>query len=391
MTGDLESLRAEIARLRGPARTESLLRLAQGLGDRYHRAGPGLAAARPYLDEAIDVLAEAYAHFDPADAWRGQVAAILGQQYGLRHLAHFGADQDRMRAVPLLDEGLAFEHLPAALRLPGWVTLGQLHMSPVIRRLRNPLAMLRGLPHSVAADLDRAEECYRQALAAPQLGAEGTRGARSLLEIVGVLRECVGGVHPGALVKIFQRLRELQAGVSPVVVLGDGEPADRPVAVVDVPSTRRAPARPGFRPARSPAPDVSARRQALRALLPSGDQMVAARALLHETPDRTRTDRLVALAVGVAALDPDDGGNQLLLAVALWHRARAGSGGWPGCDDLGAAGATLRAATRLLRPLSPQAQAVAGELTAALDQARRTGPGTAGRTEPRRTHGPRTP
>ncbi|MBU2668238.1 hypothetical protein KOI35_32475 [Actinoplanes bogorensis] len=344
----LQALRAEVQHHRGPARTGPLLRLGQALAEAYWRAGPGQRAARPYLDEDIRVLEEAYGYFDPADAWRGQVAALLGQLYAMRHVGHLSAKEDRDRGIELLNEGLAFAQLPPALHLPARMMLGQLHLRRVMARpLGNP-----GAP----ADLDRAEQCFRDALAGPSLGAQAEAVVRTMLEMVGVLRAVVsdrGNLRPSGIAEAFRRLRDLQKQAGPGIMLtpwsGDllarTPPADRPVAVIDVPSARGS-----FRPSAKQAagPDVAALRRALRTLLPHPDDPIAsARELLHDRVTRSRTDDLVALTAGIAAAEPDDGANHLLLAVALRHRARGGSGGWPEDDFTAAADALNRATTRL--------------------------------------------
>ncbi|MEV4351878.1 hypothetical protein AB0J83_46085 [Actinoplanes sp. NPDC049596] len=357
----MDHLRAEVAGHRGRARTGPLLRLGQALSDRYWRAGPGQPAARAYLDEIIEVLTEAYGYFEAADAWRGQVAAMLGQQHAIRALAHAGPDEDRVKAIPLLEEGLAFERLPPALMLPSLMMLGQVHLMPA--------ALIGGSPAGIRRAVDRAEDCFRQALAAPQLGSEVTQGIRTMLEMVEILRGLAGVSDPAKMLKSVQRLRDVQKSGSPIVLsplqgdlLAQLDPLDRPVAVVDVPSAATPAPVSTRRPI--PEPDVGDARRALRVLLPHPqDPVASAQALLHDTPARSRTDELVALTVAIAAREPDDGPNQLLLAVALRHRSRIGPGGWPGADDLTAARQALRTAIDLLQPLDALTDSVTRELS----------------------------
>jgi|GEM_PF-6171583 len=88
MPKDLDALRAEVARHRGPARARPLVALGQALVMEYWWLGPGKPGVEPYLVEALPVYDEAYGHLEAGSFMRGQVAGQHGLLLAAQHLAH---------------------------------------------------------------------------------------------------------------------------------------------------------------------------------------------------------------------------------------------------------------------------------------------------------------
>jgi hypothetical protein len=405
MTDDrLETLRAQVAKLTGPARTRPLLELGQALADRYWRAGPGTPGALPYLNEAITVQDEAYGYFDPADRWRAQVASQRGGLYGARHLAHGSPESDRETGVAQLEEALAFPGLPPAVQVMSRMTLGQLYLVRVTRILQSPdiVAMVTGsgVPPGAAADADRAIECFQRVLAAPDLGAEAADVARSTLTVAEAMRKMVGGLGGGPTAVAMDRIMEAVAvlqefhreqsaraakgagGTLPAMpslynaeTLAAMDPIDRPVAVVEVPVTE--PTQTPlweWRRAESATAGPAELRRELRSRMTAGPNLFASLESLL-SPDApalavAEVDDLVALATAVIAAGDANRTDHLLLAVALYLRGRSDPGGWDDEDggDLQDAATSLLTAADAPRPAPAGAVRVMHRLGVLLDE-----------------------
>ncbi|MCU7730046.1 hypothetical protein ODJ79_40565 [Actinoplanes sp. KI2] len=350
------------------------------LADRFLRAGPGSAGARPYLDEAITVLDRAYARLEPGGALRGQVAAQLGWFHGIRHLAHGGSAHDRTAGMHMLDESLRFANLPQIQQAGNRIMLGQLLLAGVC----TPEAMTRAVTGGGAdgpAEADRAISLFREVVDGPPVSAEITDAAGKLLTIAEALRGMLGGLggmdlgKMGAALALMQNLQ--QGGMpAPVFSAPPSFPApaftsaafaDRdtpgipheqsPIAVVDGPMPQTpAPAR--SRPRPWPAPSAGELRD-----------------LGAET-----VDERVAVAAAVVEADGALPSDRLVLAVALAdrHDADGGSGWGDGRDDLRAAAENLnRAAPALPADDVPAAVRLAERIEADLPGATRLGDGFA--------------
>jgi hypothetical protein len=378
---DVETLRARLLGLSGPARTRTLLELGQQLGSRYWRTGPGQPAALPDLDATIAALDEAYGYLDPGDGLRGQVASNLGWMLATRHLAHGGADRDRETGLHLLEEALAFPQLQPVLQATVRVVLGQLYLSRVTAALKSSgfamTALQSGQPPAEAADADRAAACFREILAGPPVNADVTRVAETMLTLTEAIQTMLGGFGGGLAgfdmtkmmqaMAAMQRIQEQQtrgpaagAAVLPPMPsffdadnLARMDPLDRPVSVVDGPEPPRTDV---HRPRREapPAEDPAELRRVLRGrLAPDGDFA----ALLTPGPPPDDLDDLVALATTIA-YDPEPTGlDLLLLAVTLILRDRVDDGdGWGdqnGHPDLRTATDWLAKAARTLLAEDP--------------------------------------
>ncbi|MEH0844160.1 hypothetical protein V6U81_17370 [Micromonospora sp. CPCC 205711] len=394
MNEDKETrLRAQLARLTGPARVRPLMELSQILVDRYWRIGPGQATGQPMLDDAIDCLAEAYDMFGPGDPLRAQIAAQLGWLLSARHVAHGGPHEDREKAIGLLEEAVAAVGLPPVFPLIARFALGQLYVTGLVRGLgsNGVTGLLSGTPADPAtlAEAERAVECFRQVVAADQLGAEMAEATKVMLEMAEAVRDFFrtprGGAVPfdlGPMMRLMATLQEMQQRMSSGAVAGLSmpslfdlsatatvDPLDRPVTVVTVPDRAEASV-PTPRPAPAP-PDPAALRHAVRERLGGGEPSAALAALLRPgapAPQVGLVDDLVGLAssvahaAGVAATAAD----RVTLAVAVYLRGRDDADdGWGDTDDdaRSAAGHLLAAADAL--PAEPS-----GVVPLAVDLAR---------------------
>ncbi len=371
-------LRAQLARLTGPARVRPLMELSQILSDRYWRIGPGQPAGRPTLDDAIGCLAEAHGTFDPGDPLRAQIAAQLGWLLSTRHVAHGGPGEDRNQAIELLEEAVAAVGLPPAIAVISRFTLGQLYVVGVVRRLGNEelAGRLSGVPAdpTTLAEAERAVECFRQVTAADQLGTEMAETTAVSLEMAEAVRDFFRAPKTGTtpfdlapMMRMMTTLQEMQKrmGSSPVTGVpmpslfdlsaqATVDPLDRAVTVVTVPDgTEEAPV-PTPRPAATP-PDPVTLRRALSERFDGAEPDAALAALLRPgapTPPAGLVDDLVGLASSVthaagSAATPAD---RITLAVALYLRGRADADdGWGDTDDdVRSAAAHLRAVSDAL-------------------------------------------
>ncbi|GID65577.1 hypothetical protein Acy02nite_34580 [Actinoplanes cyaneus] len=217
------------------------------LTNRYLRAGPGSAAARPHLDEAITVLEKAYQRIEPAETLRGQVAAQLGWLHGMRHLAHGGAAGDRTAAVHLLDESLGFPGQSPVLAGGSKLILGQLLMAGMTAGMTSPGAFLQGGRADGAGDADRAIALFREVADGPPVSAELTSSARTLLTVAEALHGMLGGpggMDLGKLTRAFGAMQSFQQQMRG----GGMTPPPMPDPSVFIPAARKpadAPAVPG--------------------------------------------------------------------------------------------------------------------------------------------------
>jgi hypothetical protein len=272
-----------LADLSGAARTQPLLGLGKLHAIRYRQAGPGTAAALLHLEECIRALDEAYGCLSPDDALRGQTAALLGLQLGMKFGAHGGAAADRERAVRLLDEALA----SSAGAEPSYETRTLLTMADVMRTF------------------------------------------------LGSLGGGIGGLDPGRLMQALGKLQDLQQNGLGGFLPGAGMPnAAGPAAAEDIAPQE---------PASAPAPvsvDVDLLRKELRTLLAGhraqenidehGYEFRVVVALLRSEEAPPWIDDFVELATSVVySADPATGTDHFLLAAALYLRGlRDDDGGW---------------------------------------------------------------
>jgi hypothetical protein len=359
---DLESLRAAVERATGPARVKPLTELSQALVQHYLDAGPGRPAAGPLLDEAIDVVQEAYQYFGPADAMRLQLTAMRGWLYGTRHIAHGSPPQDRTTGIADLEEGLRSPHLPPASLAVYRMTLGQLYLAEVTTVLRSPdmtsMIVNGTLPASMDEDVERAVGCFETILAAPTLAREVQEAARIQLRVAKAMRAMAEGARSTDPVERMDRImsamaafQEIHKEQSRLAQLGpDGpvrsiyfaeqivarDPLDRPTTLIEVddPAGTRSPATVPATPA-APATgggDVAVLRRRLRQRLAAGGDLVEAlEALLDPAaaaPPAAAVDEVVALATAVADTGAANRTDDLLLAAGLVLRAARGG------DDL---------------------------------------------------------
>ena len=386
----LDALRANVTRHDAAARTRPLVELGQALADRYWRAGPGTPAGRPFLDEAIPVLDEAYGHFEPGDAMRGQVAGLLGWLLAVRHTAHGSPDRDRETGIFLLDEALTFTQLAPIQRAVAQLFLGQLLIGRVTSGMKDAgfamAAMTPGPDPATSAGIDRAVECFRQVLDGPVASQEITSVARAMLTLAETLQTMMGGsggMDLGRMMQAFSAVQNLQRqtpggpGSVPSFLDADriaaADPMERPVAVIDGPAEPEpvaAPARPRRTQPKPPPPAAALRaalaekfggRPALGALLVDGATL----------PGIAAVDELVALGGSLAAAPDAVGADHLFFAVGLYLRGRVAGGGWAGgdgADDVRAAGDALIAAADALRAEPADAVTTAFDLATRLDE-----------------------
>lgn len=215
-------LRAELAKLSGPARYLKLMQLGQALIERYARTGPGSPAGLPDLNGVIDAWSEAYGYLEPRDQRRGIVANWLGWPLAIRHGVHGGDVADRDRAIQLLEESLGFTSLPPMDAASGRLLLSQLYH---VQAMRGILAMgLNASPHSIdpalKAAANRAVDHLRQILESPRLSIEITNFAQTFLphaEAVRDLLDAMGGgplgLDTGRLQKVFTTMQTVHAQV----------------------------------------------------------------------------------------------------------------------------------------------------------------------------------
>jgi hypothetical protein len=416
------ALRAELAALSGPVRSQPLIGLAQALAGRYWRSGAGRPASLPDLTAAIDALEESYGWLRPDDPHRRAVAFLLGQLLATRHLVHDGPSRDREVAIIVLEEALALPDPPAAASDMARTILGQLYISramTVFRGTDGGLArdatpLQTRIPAEALADIDRAVDHLRRVVEGDEVPAEIVQAAHTLSAMVEAIRDVFGGLGSGAsgvdfgrLFQAMQAMQNLQSATSgPLASLGSGVPGmpmvlrkptdhtpeDRPVTLVTGPepeapttATRRQPQEPIAAAApgalRRALLTTLAEASAIPDATPAGAQPAArARALIRHdavAPDRAVIDALVAQAVLVVAAGSADpieaAADRCLLAVALYLRGRDDSNGWGEPDesddestDLETAAGHLLAAIGVLPSEHPMAALIPDALHAVI-------------------------
>ena len=396
---DADALRAEVARHRGPARTLPLLHLAPRLEHDYWAAGPGQPASAPILDELVDVLDEACGYLQPGTFVRGQVAGQLGAALAARHTIHFGPEQDRERAIPLLEESLTFPALPHLLQVRNRQQLASLLATRALRGLQDPATMMRlvmpGPPPPSAADADRAVTLLREVRDGPVLGSHIAETTELMLEIAETVATLLGGRNgPGGgpagldfsrLTDVMSTLANLQQkmaaqprgagfGYVPNAFDFSGDdlaatpPQERPVMVVDAPATEGEAV---LDPTEAPGPAVpgtaaATYRDALTALLPSPTAVLDL--LADGPPDLDTVDELVALGSCLVEAPDAVPADHLPLAVGLYLRGTASGDGWgePADGADGVADDVKAAATHLLACTEASTAQLGGDVAVAL-------------------------
>jgi hypothetical protein len=420
-TDVISRLRAELDKLSGPARTGALVRLGQALAERYWRTGPGSPAALPDLNAAIDALNEAYGYFDPADPFRGHVAAQLGWLLSARNTAHSASEHDQETGIQILEEALTFPSLVPAIGSMARIGLGLLYFSRAAEAMRSiDVAFIRdGAPPGLTSDANRAAECFRAVLS-EAISKDFTDVAQTLLTTVEAMQTLMGGLGAGGLagldlsrmMEAMAMLQKLQEQMSRGGAAGFGsspgpdvstlqqvwfagadalaalDPLDRPVAVVQGPEPPSVPPtqRIGQPPAAAPV-DHGDLRRTLHAKLAAvtsdsgaeAEVWAGAAALLLPTaplPPVDVVDDLVALASMVVEGDgPADtattGIDQFVLAVSFYLRDRVDDG--PDDADRVAGAESLLTAARTVPPDHPAAIVILRALGAFLDERRPLG------------------
>ncbi|MDP9793146.1 hypothetical protein J2S43_001658 [Catenuloplanes nepalensis] len=341
------ALRAELDGTAGPERTRPLLQLGQHLFSEYWRAGPGLEAALPHLDQSIEAVSEACRYLEPGDAQRGSATAMLGVGLAMRRLAHGGTENDRETGIAMLEESSGSGMLPPAMRLMARMALGQLYL----------LRAVQGSPAGAAGDADRAVTCFREVRAEDDevLRPEMREAAATLLDLAEAMQVMRGGLGGGPAgldlgrmmraMSTLQKLQErMRTGGPAVPAFFDAEslarldPLDRPLTFVEMDPHEPAPDAPapplpvpGVPAPDLPAPSVRPETHALVIELTGAEDVHAAAGILlgPEPPPITAADvdDLVGLAATVVhtgehAGPVDRGTDLLLLAAALHTRAR---------------------------------------------------------------------
>jgi hypothetical protein len=358
-------LRAELARLSGPARLSTLVRLGQALMAEYTTIGPGTTAAGPDLDASIEALDEAYGLLDADGAVRGHVAAVLGFQLTARYCAHGGTDHDCQTGIHVLEEALSFTSLPASQRAMSQLALGQLSLARASAYLRTAGFGIQARGGGTAsaqaqADAHRASDCFRAVIDGKPVSDEFTAFARTLLDVTEAVRAmlaAVGGDLTGfdvnGLASVFPMLQKWQDQIRqggppgyrlpPIGFFSQGadtlaslDPLEWPVAVIHGETTANE-SPPTIQRSTPPVqPDADELRRALCTLLPSSNGgheepvWLSAAELLRPdtpTPDAATVDEMVALASTIMEqrCGPDQARTAVdayLLAVALVLRNR---------------------------------------------------------------------
>ncbi|GAA4971178.1 hypothetical protein [Actinoplanes utahensis] len=378
----------------------SMVERGADLTNRYLRAGPGSVTGRPYLDQAITVLEQAYQRIEPGEALRGQVAGQLGWLYGVRHLAHGGTVQDRTTAVHLLDESLRFPNQAPVVAGGSKIVLGQLLLAGPASGMNSPDAMMRlmtgGQPTDLR-DVDRAIALFREVADGPQISAEMVSSARTLVTVGEALRGMLGG--PGGMdfsklgqaLAAAQSLQQQMGGsgmpVPPMPDMSSFSGFRPPAATTPPPATeephfgfaeRAEPDMPfdvgrvavvdgpvpdsGPLPRRRPAPIPATPAAELRALLSVGPDA------LLEGRDPATVDDHVALTAAIAEAPGARPADHLALAAALIARHHTGDGtDWRDVpDDRWVAARSFDRAAPDLPALTPDAVRVAARIAAEL-------------------------
>ncbi|WP_157647063.1 hypothetical protein [Actinomycetospora chiangmaiensis] len=354
MTQDrLAQLRADVARQSGAARVRPLTELGRELSMEYWRVGPGQAAAQPVLDEAVEVLGEAYDRLEPGEVMTARTAAMLGWLLGTRTLAHGGSPADRDRAIPLLEEATDAEFLEFQLSLMARFVLGQLLLFRSLHRLQsggtNPMSLLGGGSPGGDADSARAMTCFREVAADPGAPREATEAAHTMIGLAEMVQTLTGGggMDLGRIMTAFGKLQDLQQQMSNGTlgtrlgadadpfrmgdVLAQMDPTERPLHTViedsatepeETPSPP-SPAPPPSAPTSAPTSTttVADLRRAFREAVPTEALLIALVEGVGMPSDMAMIDRLVAR--GQAVLDSGEANvsDRLLHAAALYRRS----------------------------------------------------------------------
>jgi hypothetical protein len=343
MVDELDALRTDVARHRGAARAHPLMQLAAGLTRRYWVVGVGSPAGRPSLDEAVVALEEAHDLFEPGSGPRRAAAEVLGQSLGIRHIAHGSPAHDRDRAIDLLSGTVPTARPPTPSTQFSTVLLGMLLAFRGVRSGNVVQLFTAARSGATGTDLERSAELLRGVADGPRLSADLTSTARTLLEIVGIMRTLLGGGpglagHLGGFVESVRSLHALQQRLADVRRIGfgavpgvfgfradeiaRGDPLRRPVLVVDGLPDEAPPAVPRARPTARPPTPADTFRDAVREVLSSPTAMLA---LLDDPApplEVTVVDRLVARCSCLVEAPGSVGTDRLLLAVALYLRGR---------------------------------------------------------------------
>lgn len=219
----ISAIQATLAKLSGPARLYQLIGLSAAFVERFGRAGLGTPSGLADLNAAIATLDEAYGYLGPNDPLRGSIAHRLGWLLAMRHLTSPGeGDQNRARAIRLLEEALGSADLPPANVTAARLTLSQLHLMGVWRGLDaiNFSAALQGggVPPECRAEADRAVAYAKQIVDAPMVMEDLSNVAQFTLRAATLARDQieimnagVGGLDQGVLQRVFAGLHEFEA------------------------------------------------------------------------------------------------------------------------------------------------------------------------------------
>ncbi|WET76214.1 hypothetical protein P3102_18930 [Amycolatopsis sp. QT-25] len=380
-TETIDELRARLAGLTGPARSEPLGSLAQKLYQRMMAAPIESPSARADLEEAIRCADEIYGYHREGDPQRPQVAAFLGFLLGFRdsQVRHGG---ERPRAIALLEEAITQGTFTASYSAILRVVLSTLLITNSEQRLTetmslSPIDMLAGR-RSPAADpnLDRAEQLLRTVSQTAGVSTDVLDMAELMLQMCGLMKTMHGiGANPldlSAMQGLFMRFADMKkrfdAGGTGVVglmrtVLEPGAgildvPRDEvPVIIIEDEGEEGANEPRGLTPAVDPP--RPARHDLMRSLvdllsLEQDGWNETARLLLPDSaaPDVETVDDAIALASEVMESDDaelseeDTALAHFVYATFLCLRQRADSHGDGTDSELGAQ--ALLAAVRAL-------------------------------------------
>ncbi|RSN46043.1 hypothetical protein DMC64_14975 [Amycolatopsis sp. WAC 04197] len=218
-TETIDELRARLAGLTGPARTEPLGNLAQKLYQRMMTVPVESPSARADLDEAIRCADEVYGYHREDDPQRPQVAGFLGFLLAFRD-SQVRSGGERSRAITLIEEaitrGTFAVNYSAILR----VLLGMLLITNSEHRLtamlsQSPIDMLTGRRSPAAnPDLDRAEQLLLNVRETAGVTADILDMAELLLQMCELMKTLLGiGTNPfdlTAMQGFFGRFAELK-------------------------------------------------------------------------------------------------------------------------------------------------------------------------------------
>ncbi|MBB1158059.1 MULTISPECIES: hypothetical protein [Amycolatopsis] len=219
-TETIDELRARLATLSGPARTEPLGSLAQKLFQRMTTAPLDSLSARTDLDEAIQCADEVYGHHREGDPQRPQVAAFLGYLLAFRTV-RTGDGTHRPRAVELLEEAIEHGRFQVSYLAILRLVLAMLLFTGAQNQLtgmvtQTPADLLSGRRSPAALpDIDRAEELLHTVCDTDGVSADVSEMADLLLQLCDLMKAMLGlGDRPldlSSMQNLFARFTELQA------------------------------------------------------------------------------------------------------------------------------------------------------------------------------------